>query len=395
MRKTLSIGCLILSLLILPTAALAEDSSALINQALDKDVKLDVDGVLPTVIKAIEDQTGVPIKTDSDVYDLLPWGDQTNVSARIENQTLREALTAICHKLGLTYEVGTQTIYLEAMPALSRLGRRATVQELGALDMLSSTTIELPKPRTNIHRLVDALDQKLVDMKSPYAIEYRPGEGHDKEPALKEDAPVTVPRGSTMAEALESLVQDTDATWYPWGKDIVIISKEAMVQLQLSRTVTAQYNGVDVQQVLDDLAQRAGVEFEMEPGAIQRVPTEFRSIKLVLDNVPVRQVLDSISGVTGLNYAVTADGVYVWNQNPHPAAAAGNNGDRVIGMIRLGNGMELLIRNNDLPERLRRYAEQQKTEAIHLLQEQLKAEQATQPTTPTTLPATMPAADPE
>ncbi|HEX4125256.1 MAG TPA: hypothetical protein VHY37_11060, partial [Tepidisphaeraceae bacterium] len=82
MRKLLSIGCLILSLLVLPAAVRAEDNSALINQALDKDVKLDVDAVLPAVIKAIEDQTGVPIRADSDVYDLLPWGDQTNVSAR-------------------------------------------------------------------------------------------------------------------------------------------------------------------------------------------------------------------------------------------------------------------------------------------------------------------------
>ncbi|HEX4125287.1 MAG TPA: STN domain-containing protein, partial [Tepidisphaeraceae bacterium] len=225
--------------------------------------------------------------------------------------------------------------------------------------------------------------------KSPYAVEIRLGERHDKEPTLKEDAPVNVARGSTMAEALEDMVQDTDATWYPWGKNIVIISKEAMVQLRMNRTITAQYNGVDVQQVLDDLAQKAGVEFEMEPGAIQRVPTEFRSIKLVLSNAPIRQVLDSIAGVTGLNYAVTSDGVYIWDQNPHPAAAAGNNGDRVIALLPMGNGMQLLVRNSDLPERLRRYAEQEKTEAIHRLEEQLKAEQATQPA-PTTMPTTMP-----
>jgi hypothetical protein len=82
----------------------------------------------------------------------------------------------------------------------------------------------------------------------------------------------------------------------------------------------------------------------------------------------------------------------VWNQNPHPAAAAGNNGDRVIALLPLGNGMELLVRNSDLPERLRKYAEQQKTEAIHHLEEQLKAEQATQPAT---MPATMPSGDPD
>ena len=108
----------------------AEDTSALINQELDKLVKLQVDGVLPQVIQTIVDKTGVPIEPSRTVYSLLPWGDQTNVSARIENQTLRQALTAITRKLGLTYELGTQAVIIQPMPALARLGRRATVQEL-------------------------------------------------------------------------------------------------------------------------------------------------------------------------------------------------------------------------------------------------------------------------
>ena len=131
-----------------------------------------------------------------------------------------------------------------------------------------------------------------------------------------------VPRNSTIADALESLTKDTDATWYPWGRNIVIVPKQALIRVQLNKSITAQFNRVPVEQVLSDLSKRIGVEFKIEPGAVQRVPSEFRSIQLVLDNVPVRQVLDSIAGVTGLNYVVASDGVYIYNQNPNPAAAA-------------------------------------------------------------------------
>ena len=66
-------------------------SSALINEALDKPVDLDLNDVLPNAMKAIEAKTGVPIKADPAVYDLLPWGEQTNITAKIPGQTLRQA----------------------------------------------------------------------------------------------------------------------------------------------------------------------------------------------------------------------------------------------------------------------------------------------------------------
>src|SRR5579871_3524697 len=96
----------LLSLLVLsPGFAQQQKSnptSALINEALDKNVSLSVNDVLPSVLKSIEEKTGVRISATDSVYELLPWGEQTNLSAKLENQTLRNALTAICQKLGLT-----------------------------------------------------------------------------------------------------------------------------------------------------------------------------------------------------------------------------------------------------------------------------------------------------
>src|SRR5271154_6404608 len=75
--------------------ASAQNTSALINEQLDKLASLNLNGVLPQAMQSIQHDTGVPIDVDPSVYDLLPWGDQTNISAKIENQTLREALDAI------------------------------------------------------------------------------------------------------------------------------------------------------------------------------------------------------------------------------------------------------------------------------------------------------------
>src|SRR5438270_5220772 len=100
MRQLLAFAILVC---LLRFPASADDSSALINEALDKIVSLQVNGPLPEVVKKITDQTAVPITVAPEVYELLPWGDQTNVGAKIENETLRQALTEITRRMGLTF----------------------------------------------------------------------------------------------------------------------------------------------------------------------------------------------------------------------------------------------------------------------------------------------------
>src|SRR5206468_3878651 len=132
--------------------------------------------------------------------------------------------------------------------------------------------------KLTVQQLVDAVDQKLAASKSTFAVEFRPGD------QLKADAPVNVPRNASVAEALESLTKDdrTDATWYPWGKSIVIVPREQVVLQQLRKTINRRFNNTELSQVLTELSQAAGIDFELEAGALQRVPPEFRRITLLL-----------------------------------------------------------------------------------------------------------------
>jgi hypothetical protein len=365
----------------LPTLApAAPDSSALINEALDQPVVLKLNTVLPKAITAIADQTGVKVEVDPVVWDLLPWGEQTNIEVNLDKQTLRAGLEAVAQRLGLTLTLTANAVQLQPMPPLRRLGRRATDKELEALYLLSTTKLDTlaGKDKPTVEQLVEAVDSKLQQVKPELAVEFR------RRDMVKAETPVFVARNATMYDALEALSRETAATWYPWGRSIVVLPREMQVRNnQLSRPIDIRFNGVDVAQVLVELEQAAGVPFEIEAGAVQRVPPESRNVSMILYNVTVQQALEAVSGVTGLDYVVKGDGLYIWNQSAGVGASAT---DPAIGMIQLDNGMQVMLRRSSLPPDVQEYIEHRKAKAIANLREMMKEEGFK----PTTQPASQP-----
>ncbi|HEY8666252.1 MAG TPA: hypothetical protein VIL86_06290 [Tepidisphaeraceae bacterium] len=361
-----------------PLSLAADDTPALINEALDKPVaKLEVNGVLRQAMEKITKDTSVPIEAESEVWDLLPWGEQTNISAKIENQTVRQALQAITRKLGLTFEVKETAVLLEPLPALRRLGRRATAEELAALETLASTQLGLKENHIALKALADAVDQKLSELKSPFATEYRPGD------VVSEKQEISIPRNATMLEALECIPKQTGATWYAWGKSILIVSKEDAVRHQLEKTISARYDGVDVQQVLTELSSRAGVHFDIEPGAIARISADLRTIrKFRLENVSISQALETLAGITGLGYMVKDSGVYVWNSANAPAGR-----ERIVGLITLPDlGIQVLVPESQVTADMREYIHQKTAKELEKLRSMMKEEGWKSTTKPATKP---------
>ena len=121
--------------------------------------------------------------------------------------------------------------------------------------------------------------------------------------------------------------------------------------MQLDKSITARFNGSDIARVLDQLSIETGIPFQIEPGAFQRVPPQYRTIRLDLENATVRQILEDIRGVTGLDYLVKAEGVYVWNQNPAFAnqSTQPTGSDPVIAMLQIDPATQMMLRESDLP----------------------------------------------
>ena len=362
--------------------ASAQDSSALINEALDKPVEVELDTTLPQALQEIKDKTGVPIELAPGVLDLLPWGEQTRIQVKIANQTLRNALAAIARRLGLVYVLTPEAVELRPTPALQRLGRRATVEELQALDLLASHPLGLANARPTLEELLEAVDQKLMDLKSEYAIEFRPGAAGRKTQA------VAVPRNATLADAMDAIAKESALAWGPWGRSVLVKPKEAWVRDQLEKSLTRRFEAVDVGQVLSELSEYAGVDFEIEPGAVQRIPPQARTVNLLLQNRSVGQALQDIAGFTGLSHTVREDGVYIWNASQGGPAGAGGGQDPVIAILPLPeSGMEIMLRQSQVPDDVRQYIRHRFGKEIAKLRETMKEEGFV----PTTQPATAPA----
>ena len=368
----------IFALLAFAGVAPAQTTSALINEAMDKLVNLNLDATLPEAMKAIEDETAVPIRVSRAVYDALPWGDQTKLTARIEQQTLRASMTAIAARLGLQFSIGDEAVELTPMPALVRIGRRSTVDELAAVDLLGRMPMNRADEISSVADAVRGMTQQLTEAQAGFSIEDRVSEASGgfvrASPAMKAF------KNQTLLEVLEEMHKQTGATWYPWGRTIVIVPKEDHVRMLLDRPVTVRFNGVDVSQVLGELSRRSGVPFIIEPGAVQRISPESRTIKLTLENVSTRQALESVAGFTGLGYVANETGIYVWN--PAAATAAGRPVNRVMAVIRQPDGTEIFLSENDLPPDVKAFIEARKARAIADLQAQMKKEGFKTPGTP-------------
>jgi hypothetical protein len=362
----------------------AQNTSALIGEALDKQFDIELNDPLPDAMKKIEDKTSVPIKADPVVWELLPWGEQTTLMAKIKNETLRQALQAITRKLGLFYSLGDEAVILKPMAPLRRLGRRATPQELQGLANLATTDLPEIKGVPTVRTVLAAVDARLETI-APYAIE-------DRLSAELRDRPLDVPRGASLMDAMELLVKQTPATWYPWGKYLVVVTKPTLVSDHLSKTMTVRYTNTDIAQVLEDIRRHSGVDFKIEPGAIERVPPEFRNVKVFWENVSIEQALESLKGLTGLQYEVTDAGVTISNALPPAAAGASGAGtDPVVAMMTLDNGMQVMLRRSELPADVQAYLKHRTEKEVENLrrmmkQEGFKADTAAPATQPSTQP---------
>jgi len=371
-----------------PARAQSSASSALINQQLDKLTTLEIrDRTLPDVMTYITRQTGVPVDATADVWALLPWGKETIVSMKIENQTLREALEKVTKRLGLRFVLKDESIELQPMPALKRLGRKSTIAELDALNLLAATPLQLQSDKTDLKTLLEAVDNKLLAAKSgsQFAVENRTSTSGNP---VAQTTPVAVPRNATLLEALEAMTTQTPATWYPWGKTIVVLPKQDQVRRQLQKEISLRHDGTDVAQVLSELSMTSGVPFRYEPGTFQELAPQSRQIRLVL-NASVTDALEAICGLTGLGYQVKDDEVYIWNATS--AAAASRPRDRTIAIMQTDTGLQILITDTQCPPDVREFIEHLKDKQYDALRKMM-AETGFKPTGgATTKPVTPPA----
>jgi len=144
-----------------------------------------------------------------------------------------------------------------------------------------------------------------------------------------------------------------------------------------------RYDGVALEQVLLDLHQRSGIKFDYDPGTLQQIPVESRTVRMFLDNVSIESALESIKGLTGLEYTIRDDGIDL-----SAKAGASSAHDRVYINVPLPGGMQMLVPESQLPSDVRQWLAHKREEATQILLDEMKTE-GFKPT-PASQPATRP-----
>lgn len=304
MKSTAAFGACLAAIVLAASAAWAQRGAVSIQQAMDKPISLTVsDSTVGEVFKKITDLTGVRFILGDDTLEYLPYGDQTRLAMKLDSITLRKALTPMLAPQGLQWILEDDAVRVFPSEPLYRIGRRATYDELRLLVSLQGLTLQ------PVDKAGDVLSQfrKLTGDKEPPKLVFHAA--GDRAAALQK-AERALP--CTAEQWLDALCQGQSWTWYVSGNEVVIVERLQQVNRQLQKRVSLNYQSAKLLDVLTDLAHKGRLQLEMDPGVLSLLPADVQnSFNLIMSDATIAQALQMISGVSGLKFTPTAEGVRV------------------------------------------------------------------------------------
>jgi hypothetical protein len=342
-----------------------------VQVALDKPVDLNISELaISQVFQRLTDATGVRFVIGQDVYACLPYGDQTRLVVNLKNVTLRNALSPMLTPLGMEWIIEDDAVRILPTAPLARMTRRAAYEELLALGRILSVKLQpIDRSGAVLDQLRTAAGNKDLKVAFPTKVERA-----DREAAfLRADRALPC----TGAQWLDMLCQGRGWTWYLTGDDVTIIEQKAQIERQLRQQVSLRYEGADLTAVMLDLAHKARVLLNMDPGVMDYVPVETRkNFNLIMSEATIAQALEVISGATGLRFVTEDDGIRVEASEKLKKtleAAVGAASKRspffLKTAIPLGNGstLEAYIRAEDLPAEVQTIINAEKAKLVEAL----------------------------
>lgn len=348
-----------------------------LQRRLDQPFTSKIDGVaLSKAFEDVQNAAKIKILVDQAAYDSLVYGATTKISAEFRSAPLRAAIGEILLPLSLEQVVSGDTVIIRPSPALLRVGRRTTWDELKLLQTLRTT--QLPRLdvdwQQDIRSLVGKADLLV-------RIEGADGGLHDKGmQAVKAVLPCTI------EQALDTYSGTTGLVWTVDQNSLLIMTKRRWVERQLQRPVIIkQFNG-KTEQVVNELSRLSRVRLVPDPGLYDVVPT------LTLDSdSTLQRTLDSLAGSYRITTEIVEDTIALRLPGTPPAAARGEIVGRVsVPMSPGGPVFDLFIRDTDLTPEQNEQRKRRLTDAINDAKATLVAPPApaaparTQPTPATT-----------
>lgn len=344
--------CALLVFASLATAgASAQDLGSIeqtVQQALDQPMTQPVNIQSKPVrqaLRALEEATGLRIVLTPAAMQALPFGEKTELAIQIENGTAREGLRRVFDGLGMemTVEQGTGDIVVNPVPAVERLGRRMTLEEVTLLQMLSSQPWQAVVANLPVEFEASAAAE---DVRTTF------------------EQSVRSASGANGLEQLEQGAISAKLLWMPKGKGIVVYSATKDLERRMDRRISLNFRQQPIDRVLVDTGMVAGIDVELTPDAFAALAANPRLVDFSQRSTTLRETLNRICTNAKLiwkfegNHIVVRASQPITVENPEPAPNSTGGGGRVVAIVRVpvgtdGTTVEFLIRDDELPPELR------------------------------------------
>jgi len=372
-KAVLTSGAVFMTLVLAMVAVPAAGQSGVsVQLALDKPVDLNItDAPISQVFQRLTEATGVRFVIGQDVYACLPYGDQTRLAVKLKNVTLRNALSPMLTPQAMEWRIDKDSVRILPTAPLLRLIRRATYEELLGLGRILSVKLQpVDKAGLVADQLRTATGNKNLKLK------FHAKTDKDAEARVGiERANLALP--CTGAQWLDMLCHGRGWTWFFRGDDVVIVEQKMQIQRQLQQQVSLRYEGADLTTVLLDLAHKARVQLNMDPGVMDYVPVETRkNFNLIMSEATIAQALEVISGATGLLFVTENQGVRIGaseklKQSVEPAADSSSKRSPFFLKTSIplsdGSTLEAYIRASDLPAEVQTIINAEKARLVEAL----------------------------
>ncbi|MGD2108752.1 MAG: hypothetical protein PVI86_05110 [Phycisphaerae bacterium] len=322
------------------------DVRTLIEQALNEPAPITLENTtLGAAIELLTEQTGVEIVMPREVMSLTPNGPDTPVrKVDIPHMTVRDGLTAIFSRLGMTFVVREDHVEIVPKTALYNLGRTPTWTELETLTTLGgiepgTDAAALASLESKMQFQVDRSDAWAALAKAVRAVGAGPGD-----------------------EVLTLACAELGWTWTLSDERIVVLSFDEEIRRRLRQPVSLRVSDRPLREVLQMLAKRVHVDIYTDPGVLASLPDHVQQgFSLTVYDKPGEEVLDAIAGYTGLGYLIEPDGVLFYDaEHANPSGEPSDRGaaaDPYVAVIDIplddGTAFRWLVRQSELPDDLK------------------------------------------
>ncbi len=363
------------------TRARASSGSIALQRRLDSPFSLRLHKTpLSAVFADIAHKAGISLEVENSVYAALPYGATTRVSATFRNASLRSAIAEILSPLGLRDATSGSHLVIMPSPALARIGRRATWNELQLLQAIRRTQLS-----TFTGNWTADLRRTLGRSKLTVQIA-----SNNTARAAQAAAKVRAELPTTIAQALDTYASATHQLWFVRRDSVAMMSQHDWLQRQLQRPIVIHFSNVPLETVVTRLGQLSGIRFKPDPGLYLAVP----AVSVDSSNGTVQQTLDVLSGAARIAYTVRRHYILLHLAGKTGHARAPRSA--IIGTISLPFGhdrgkLDLFLRRSDISTSLYHALQTHLHAAVKRLRRQLvEPPAAAAPAPPPTPPAILP-----